>query len=266
VAHGPEELPVLPQALPVPRGQGVQPLAQVPPVQPEVAGEVAVELRQVRADVVLGEDEDVVHHAGEEAREELLLDLVGVRGHALDQVVGGGLEAVHVAVVDPVLDLVAVAPAELRVLPGEPAGRVLEEGRQVEGVVEPEELRELAPVARDGGVLHRPGEEGAVGLPGLGVGLPVPGLPPIDAALQPLLLEDVLDERLAERAHAVGEEDREAGERRRALVLEVDRLGPRQGEAAGSRHPPHLLRVRPEEAERPLEQGDDRALTHHGGV
>src|SRR6202035_941382 len=159
---------------------------------------------------------------------ELLLDLFGGPGQLLDEVVGGLQDAVEIALEDPILDLVAVSPADLEVL-----------ARHLERVVEPEHRRVLASIARHGGVLDRLREEGAVALPGGGGGPAVVSLPSEDGELHRLLRQDVPFERAAQALHCRREEDGEAERGGRRLVLEEDR--PRRGK--------RLLQVRQETAE-----------------
>src|SRR5205823_12776959 len=79
----------------VPAGEVVQPLAQVAAVNAQRAVEVAAELGQVAADVVLGEQQDVVAHAGEHAGEQLFLHLLGGAGQPLHEVVAGAEDTVE---------------------------------------------------------------------------------------------------------------------------------------------------------------------------
>ncbi len=252
------------QLLGVPARQLLEALAQVAAVDPQVAVEVAGELGEVAADVVLGEDEDVVAHPREEAGEEVLLDLLGGAGQPLHQVVGDGEHAVEVALEHPVADRLAVAAADLQVLADDALRGLLEEAGGVERVGEPEDRWVLAAVARARGVLAGAGEEGAVALPGEGVLLAVVGLARQDGELHPLLGGEIAAQRRPQLLDARRLEERKAARRGGALVVEEDLARQRQGPLVVGQEAAHLLHVRPQEVERPGQYLQQRGRAHLG--
>ncbi len=250
------------QLLAVPGEEVRQPLADLAAIDLEVAVEVAAELGEVGADVVLGEHQHVVAHAGEQARKELLFGLFGGAGHLLHQVVGGGQDAVEEAVADPVLDGVAHAAADLQVLAQDALGGLLEQPGDVAGVVEPEHRRIEPAGIGDGGVLHRAHQQHPVALPGGVVDLPVVGVPPLDGQLHAFFTVDVVTEGRGQRQHALGQQHRKAVVGSGALVFEEDGLGQRQGALQVGHQARDLLGVAAQEVERSRQQREERRRVH----
>jgi hypothetical protein len=264
VDGGGAQLAVALHLLGVPALQLVQPLAEVSAVDLQVAVEIAPQLGHVVADVVLGEDEDVVAHAGQEPGKELLLDLLGGAGQPLDEVVGGRENAVEVALEHPVLDRVAVAAADLQVLAQDALRRLLQEARHLQRMVEPEDGGVLPAVARVGGVFGGAQEEGAVGVPGGGVLLPVVRLAGEDGELYRLLGEEVLLQAIAQSLHAGRKQDGKPLGGGGALVLEEDRarLGERLVEVG--EETADLFLFLAQEVERPREELKEGRRVHRG--
>ena len=190
------ELGIAPDLAAVPFDGAHQTGPEIPAVQMQTAGEVAAELREVRADVILGEDQDVVAHARDERREQLLLDLLGVAREAIDQVVGQVEHPIHDLVVDPVLQLVAVVSAVGQVAAEHPLRGLLEHASHRPRVPEPEDRGEVATVAGGRDVLRGAREQLPIALPGSLERAGVERSALLDRQLDLFLLEDVGLERL----------------------------------------------------------------------
>ncbi len=250
------------ELLEVPARELLQPPAQVAAVDAQRAGEVAGQLGEVAADVVLGEQEDAVAQAGQQAGEERLLPLLGGDRQPRREVVDRREHPVEEAVEDAVFDGVAVAAADLAVPPEDTFRHILEEARHVERVLEPEDGGVLAAIAGDGGVLDRPAEQDRVAVPGLRVGLDVVPLAPQPGHLHGLLGGHEVAQGGAQVEQAGREEDREPLEGGGALVLQEDRARHGEHPLEVGHQAPRFLRVGRQEVEGPL-QGLEKGRRVH---
>ncbi len=101
----------------------------------EKSTEVAIQLTQVKAHMVFGEDQDVVLHPREEFGEEELLFLLSLLGDLLNHVVCEREDPIQVAVENPEADCISLGSSDLEIQTSDPARHLLEEPRHGDGVI-----------------------------------------------------------------------------------------------------------------------------------
>ena len=204
--------------------------AKVLAIDIQIAAEVSIQLAQIVADVILGEDQDVVPHTGQQGGEEVLLLFLGFFCHPVDHVVGERQDPIEVAVVHLETNQIAQLAADRQVESADSLRHLLEQAGDGDGVIEPENTGQAASEAGTHGVLGTALQEAFVSQPSGFVALEIDGLPLGDGDLTPGLGVQITLQRVSQGGAGLVDENRKAQQRGGLLGLEKD-----SSEVAGQR-------------------------------